>query len=62
MKEDIIEFYNYKNSIKYKVYKIDFIYKNSIPFCYYWCNVDDPFVVIQFAWYTDFFYIAYIND
>lgn len=45
----------------YDVYNISFSYVDA-PIVMYWCNINDPFCVIQLSSYMDFFYILYINE
>ncbi len=44
----------------YDVYNTSFSYTDA-PIVMFWCNIDDPFCVIQLSSYMDFFYIIYIN-
>ena len=45
----------------YDVYNIYFTYTDA-PIVIFWCNINDPFCVIQNTSYMDFFFIIYINE
>jgi hypothetical protein len=45
----------------YEVYNIIFNYKDA-PIILYYCNINDPFILVQTSSYMDFEYIIYINN
>ena len=60
MKDECIEFLNVYDNKFYKVYNIFFNYRDC-PVILYYCNKDDPFIIIQTSSYMDFQYIFYLN-
>jgi hypothetical protein len=60
LNDEKIQFLNIYDNLFYDVYNIVFYYKDA-PIIFYYCNKDDPYVLIQTSSYMDFVYIFYIN-
>ena len=58
--DNSIEFLNIYDNKLYKVYNTSFNYRDCGVILYY-CNEDDPFIVIQTSVYMDFQYIFYLH-
>jgi hypothetical protein len=60
MCDDSIKFLNVYDNKWYEVYNVFFNYRDS-PIMLYYCNKNDPFIVVQMSVYMDFQYIVKVN-
>lgn len=56
-----LQFLNYLDNIFYDVYKIIYLYLDA-PIIIYFCNINNPFCLVQISNYMDFAYIIYLNE
>jgi len=61
MHDDCIKFLNVYDNKFYEVYNVFFNYRDCSVILYY-CNKDDPFIVVQTSCYMDFEYIVYASQ
>jgi len=60
MKDECIKFLNVYDDKFYEVYNIFFNYRDC-PVILYYCNKNDPFIIVQTSSYMDFQYVFYLN-
>jgi hypothetical protein len=61
LSNDNMKFLSIIDDTFYEVYNIIFNYKDA-PIILYYCNINDPFILVQTSSYMDFEYIIYINN
>ena len=61
LKNNKLQFYDFYVNKLYDVFDIIFI-SQSEPIIIYFCNISQPFFIVQCSWYIDYFYLGYLQE
>lgn len=56
-----IKFLDIRDNQYYEIYNVD-VKLIDAPIVYFFCNVDNPFIIVQSTSYTDFFFNIFLRD